>query len=461
MTNNPNVLFFFTDDQRFDTIQALGNEEIHTPNLDELVKSGTTFTHAHIPGGTVGAVCMPSRAMLHTGRTLFNLENNGSTIPENHSIFGETLRENGYETFGTGKWHNGKSTFNRSFNHGAEIFFGGMNDHWNVPAYHYDPTGKYASRKFINNWLYNNKVDHHDCDHISAGKHSSELFSECSIKWLQEYDSDNPFYMYISFMAPHDPRSMPDEFLNMYDPESITLPNNFMEEHRFDFGITEIRDELLTPYPRRKSEIKRHIAEYYGMISHLDNELGKVISVLKEKDLYDNTIIVFAGDNGLALGQHGLMGKQSCYEHSIRVPLIFSGPSIPVNKQCNSYAYLLDIFPTICDLLEIEAPDSVEGCSLLPAIQHDNKIRDYLYFGYGDCCRAIKNDRFKLIEYRTEELKETQLFDLINDPLEKINLSEDSTFHYIYSELTGKLLEFSKEWNDTKHPIGKDFWDKY
>ena len=107
----PNILFFFTDDQRFDTIRALGNSDVQTPTMDQLVAEGTTFTHAHIPGGTSGAICMPSRAMLHTGRTLFHLDGAGQGIPNDHVMLGEHLQANGYRTWGTGKWHNGPASF--------------------------------------------------------------------------------------------------------------------------------------------------------------------------------------------------------------------------------------------------------------------------------------------------------------------------------------------------------------
>ena len=139
----PNILFFFTDDQRFDTIRALGNPLVHTPAMDRLVARGVSFTQAHIPGGTSAAVCMPSRAMLHTGRTLFHLDGAGADIPPEHTLMGEYLRSHGYRTWGTGKWHNGVPSYARSFSDGAEIFFGGMDDHWNVPVFDYDPEGKY------------------------------------------------------------------------------------------------------------------------------------------------------------------------------------------------------------------------------------------------------------------------------------------------------------------------------
>ncbi|HRJ45448.1 MAG TPA: sulfatase-like hydrolase/transferase [Caldilineaceae bacterium] len=141
-TSRPNILIFFTDDQRFDTIRALGNDAIHTPNMDRLVARGTTFCKGYIPGGSSGAVCMPSRAMLMTGRYLYRLEGEGQGIPAEHLMLPEYLRGQGYTTFGTGKWHNGPAAFARCFSDGGEIFFGGMDDHWNVPACHFDPTGR-------------------------------------------------------------------------------------------------------------------------------------------------------------------------------------------------------------------------------------------------------------------------------------------------------------------------------
>ena len=141
----PNILFLFTDDQRFNTIGGLNNPNLITPAMDSLVKDGTSFTNAYIMGGSCPAVCMPSRAMLMTGRTLFNLDDLGQEIPMDHSIMPEIFRREGYTTFGTGKWHNGRAAYARSFTCGDVIFFGGMEDHWNVPAYDFDPSGIYPA----------------------------------------------------------------------------------------------------------------------------------------------------------------------------------------------------------------------------------------------------------------------------------------------------------------------------
>ena len=264
----PNILLFFADDQRFDTIRALGNPRIHTPNLDRLAARGCAFTHAHIPCGTHGAICMPSRAMLHTGRTLFHLHDSGSSIPAEHTMLGEALRERGYATWGAGKWHNGRESFNRSFDDGDEIYFGGMADHWNVPAYHYDASGKYDKRlPYIADppSFGNNEVAWRDCDHIHAGRHSSEILADAAVDYIERAGtSDSPFFAYVALLAPHDPRTMPQRFLEMYPAEDMPLPPNFLGGHPFDNGALRIRDELLARFPRAPEEIRRHQAEYYG-----------------------------------------------------------------------------------------------------------------------------------------------------------------------------------------------------
>lgn len=463
MNPKPNIIFFFTDDQRFDTIATLGNREIITPNIDRLVTRGTTFTHAHIPSGTSGAVCLPSRAMLNTGRTLFHLTDGGGTIAPTHTTLGQALREYGYQTFGTGKWHNGKEAFARSFSDGDEIFFGGMADHWNVPAYHYDASGQYTKfcRK-ISNPFYTKKVDHIDCDHITAGKHSTELIRDAAKTFLTRCDAEVPYYMYLSFLAPHDPRSMPEKYLAMYDPEMLTLPPNFMAEHPFDNGELIIRDEQLAPSPRTPSDTRQHLAEYYAMITHVDDVIGDVMKQVEQRGDLDNTIVVFAGDNGLALGQHGLFGKQSCYDHSIRVPLIFAGPGIPEDKRTDAFAYLLDIFPTLCDLTGCVIPTSVEGQSVVPAIQNpDNKGRNTLYFAYTGKHRAVRDRTHKLIEYVVEgKHTMTQLFDMINDPWELNNLADSPEHAAKLSELRTELLRLRDEWDDNaENTHSRTFWD--
>jgi arylsulfatase A-like enzyme len=459
-----NVLFLFADDMRYDTISALGNPEIKTPNLDALVRNGTSFVNAHIPGGSFAAVCMPSRAMLNTGRGLNHLVDLGATIPEEHTCLGEHLKANGFNTFGTGKWHNCYKSYGRSFTSGAEIFFGGMYDHWKVPVYNFDPTGEYPNVVHdVMNPGYDNLMVPRRCDHANLGVHSTDLFADAACDYIRSYDdTENPFYMYVAYMAPHDPRSMPQKYTDMYNLDEISLPPNFYKEHPFDFGVIDVRDERLLPYPRSEEDIKIQIRDYYAMITHLDDSIGRIIETLKESGMYEDTIILFSADNGLAVGQHGLLGKQSAYEHSIRVPFVISGPGVPKNETRDSYIYLMDIFPTLCDMVGIDIPESVEGISFKEAVSDKKSItRDYLYAGYADKVRSIKDYTYKLIEYKCVDLRKTQLFNLENDPWEMHDLSKQKEMQPTIQNLRSKLMEHVEIWDDMTSEEGKRFWTEY
>ena len=463
MEKKKNILFLFADDMKYSTIGALGNPEIKTPNLDELAKSGTSFTNAHIPGGSFAAVCMPSRAMLNTGRSLFHLNHFGEMIPEEHALLGETLLQNGYNCFGTGKWHNCTRSYARSFNDGAEIFFGGMYDHWKVPVYHFDEGGQYANRFHdVMNPAFDNVVVDRIYDHVNGGTHSTDLFADAACRYLEGYDSDKPFYMYVAYMAPHDPRSMPQEFVDMYDLDEISLPANFYREHPFDFGIKNVRDEALLPHPRDEHDVKIQIRDYYAMISHLDHTVGKIIETLKKTGMYDDTIILFSADNGLAVGEHGLLGKQSTYEHSIKVPFIISGPGIPENETRDGYIYLFDIFPTLCDLNDIPIPETVEGVSFRKMICDSSAhTREYLFSVFGDKVRSIKDYEYKLIEYKCGDMRRKQLFKISEDPLEMHDLFWCEESQPIVERLHRLLRQYAEDWDDLSSEEGQKFWLEY
>ena len=468
MQKKPNVLFIVTDDQRFDTIHALGNNEIITPNLDRLVNRGTSFVRAHIAGGTCGAVCMPSRAMVLLGRNPFHLEELGGNIPPEHKTLAETFKNNGYETIGLGKWHNGCPAYARSFSQGAKIFFGGMWDHWNVPTCRYDPTGKYDNViNFVVDFYSDNHPQEQHCDEFDPGKHSSTLLTDSAIELLKENaGKDKPFFMYLAYLAPHDPRTMPDEFRRMYDAEKIKLPPNFQEIIDTNYPLMVHRDEHLAAYPRKEDEIKCHIAEYFAMITHLDFEIGRLLDALHQSGEEDNTIIVFTGDNGLAVGQHGWLGKEDIYEHGVRIPLIMAGPGILKKARNDAYVYLYDIFPTLCEKVGIDIPSSVDGKSFAHLLdgQHGDNFRDELYLIFDKFVRGVKDDNYKLIEYRNgdnEEDKWTFLYDIKNDPWETYNLANDEKYAPKIQEMRQRLLKHRDDWEEQAHPWGKDFWQRF
>ncbi|MFC2077081.1 sulfatase-like hydrolase/transferase [candidate division KSB1 bacterium] len=449
----PNVLLIITDDQRFDTLHALGNQHIITPHMDSLVHNGTTFTNAYIMGGTSPAICAPSRAMMLTGRTLFHVDKQGYwqyDIEENNITLPETFKNLGYRTFGTGKWHNGQAAYARGFSDGNKIFFGGMSDHYRVPFCDFDPTGQYPKGEELS--AFRKRVDAGE-----KGTHSSELFSNAAIRFLREYESDDPFFMYVSYTAPHDPRIMPKKYRDMYDPDKVPFPENFLARHPFDNGNLDGRDEMLAPHPRTPETVREHIADYFAIITHLDSQIGRLLAALDETGKTNNTIIVFCGDNGLAVGHHGLMGKQSIYEHSVHVPLIMSGPGIPKGEQRDSFCYLLDLFPTLCDLTGSKTPGTVEGLSLLPVINNPrHKIRETLFFAYMDFQRGVRDERYKLMEYSVNGERTTQLFDLKSDPWEINNLSGNPDYAEQQMRLRTELLRRKDKLGD-----GNAFWKGY
>jgi arylsulfatase A-like enzyme len=410
----PNVLLLLADDMTYNAIRAVGNPDIRTPTLDSLLRQGTTFTRAAIMGGPMPAVCSPSRAMLLTGRPLYHLErpapNNPSQFPleGRYQLLPETFRRAGYATFTTGKHHNGKTELGLGYTQARSVFFGGMGDHVGLPLHDQNPAGAYPA----------------DAARPLA-RHSSEEFAAVTMEFIRQQPRDQPFFAYVPFTAPHDPRQPPAAYRALYDAAKLTLPANVRPDHPFDNGTRQIRDERLLPRPLDPAKLRNERADYYALITHLDAQIGQILATLRATGRAENTLVVFAADNGLALGQHGLLGKQNLYEHSIRVPMIWAGPGIPKGQKRPALVYLHDLYPTLCELAGIAPPASVESTSLVPALRRASAVvHPTQYFSYGGEQRALRDDRYKLIEYVVNGRRTTQLFDLTTDPLEQTNLAD-------------------------------------
>jgi arylsulfatase A-like enzyme len=437
--NAKNILIIYSDDQSYNTIAAWGNNVIQTPNLDKLAKGGLSFLQAHVMGGHQGAVCIPSRAMMLTGRYVNRLPSDGSVIPDSLISLPEVLSKRGYTTFHTGKWHSDKKSHNRMFKQGDNIFFGGMHfekegGQYQPTVYNYDPTGSYPASAMLKKDTF-----------------STTLYAETAIQFLNSPEAkEKPFLCYVAFTSPHDPRTPPEKYRSMYDPEEITLPPNFLPQHPFDNGDLKVRDEMLLSHPRSVQEVKKEIALYYGMVSEMDEQVGRILEALDKNGFRENTLIVFAGDNGLAVGQHGLLGKQSLYEHSIRVPMIMVGPGIPKNKRTNSFVYLSDIAPTIYDYLNITPPATTEAKSLMPIVQNSStQVRSAIYNVYGHWSRSIKtSDGYKLIVYNVNGDLYTQLFNLKKDPWEMNNLAVKKSYQKKIASLRELLKKEMKATHD-------------
>lgn len=455
---SPNILFLFTDDQRFDTIRALGNADIETPNIDRLVREGTAFTNAYIMGGTSPAVCSPSRAMLFSGRTIWNTPCQGEygfELPPEFVTLPEAFRGKGYATFATGKNEPGqKGHFARSFAYGENILFKGMTrTQYEMPLFDHQPDGDYLQRKAV----------------VKKGVHSAELYAESCVDFLESRaHAGGPFFAYVAFQTPHDPRESPPEFRERYKDAEMPLPANFLPEHPFNNGMLRIRDENLAPFPRTEEIVRKEIADYYACITHTDAQIGRILDALEITGQRGNTVIVFASDNGLAIGSHGLMGKQNVYEHSVRVPLIIAGPGIPKGETRSQLCYLYDIHPTLCEMAGVPVPETVQFRNLMPVLKDPHAIhREHLYFAFMSWQRAVTDGHHKLIEYCVGGKRTTQLFDLSEDPEETRNLSNVIEKEPVLSRLRKLLEEERVRLNDgnSASPFsdkqGKDFWSVY
>jgi arylsulfatase A-like enzyme len=411
--SRPSVLFIFADDMRADTIAALGNPIIQTPNLDRLVRGGVSFRRAYMQGGFNGATCVPSRAMLLSGQNLFHVDEKllrAETWPE---AFGRA----GYTTFVSGKWHNGDASLVRSFQIARSMFTGGMTNP--MEAKLRDVAGGKVGEP-----------------HLSP-KHACEAFADEAIAFLKALPSGPvsgsrvldsstphaPFFAYIPFDAPHDPHIVPQDFPIRYDPAKIPLPPNFLPQHPWDNGEMTVRDEALLPWPRPPEKVRVMISEYYRYISYLDSQIGRVLDALAATPYAEHTIVVFAADSGVARGSHGLIGKQNLYDFdSVRVPLIIGGAGLPANQRTDALCYLFDVLPTLGKLCGVEGPKASEGMEFTATLHEPARpAREHLIFAYKSVQRAICDTRWKLIRY--PQIDRTQLFDLESDPYEITNLA--------------------------------------
>ena len=395
----PNIVFIFADDQRADTIAALGNPVIRTPNLDRLVRRGVAFTRAYMQGGNSGATCVPSRAMLLSGRSLAQIDD----MLMKHETWPHAFGAAGYATFAAGKWHNGPPSIPKSFQQARALFVGGMADPMKAPVSDMLPTGKLTLAKI-------------------SPKHLCEEATDETLAFLRSQDGKKPFFSYLAFDGPHDPHIVPDGFPVKYAPASISLPPNFLPQHPFDNGEMVIRDEQLLRWPRPEAEVRVMLSDYYRYVSFLDVQVGRILDAVDASPYAANTIIVFSADSGVARGSHGLIGKQNLYEHSLRVPLIFAGPGIPADRRSEAMCYLFDVMPTLGKLCGVPAPKESQGREFAEVLADPAKPgRPFLMFGYKKVQKALSDGRWKLIRYPRVGL--TQLFDLQADPFETKDLS--------------------------------------
>jgi len=438
LTRRPNILLLVSDDQRPDTIAALGNPVIQTPNLDRLVREGVTFTRAVSPN----PLCVPARkeilsgcSGIRNGRVNFSQRFDPDQVP-----LPRLLQQAGYHTWYVGKWHTAGRPRDCGYEESLGLFSSG-----GKPVEATDHAGRPVTG--YRGWVFQTH-DGRLLPELGVGltPDISRRFADAAIE-LVERKPQRPFFLHVNFTAPHDPLLIPPGYEGKYDPALIPLPGNFLPQHPFDHGNLHGRDELLMAFPRTPEEVRSELAAYYAVISHMDQQIGRILQALDRTGQTAHTVVVFTSDQGLAIGSHGLRGKQNMYEHTVGVPLIFRGPGIPAGVRRNAQCYLRDLYPTFCELAGCKVPPVVQGKSLMPVIRGQvETLYPEVYCYFRDVQRMVRTNRWKLIWY--PKIGRRQLFDLENDPLELHDLATSRAHEKIMDQLEEKLRRWQQQVGD-------------
>ncbi|MDB4506734.1 sulfatase-like hydrolase/transferase [Akkermansiaceae bacterium] len=413
----PNFLFIIVDDQSpFDLKVYDPKSALETPNIDRLAREGLVFDGSYHMGSWKGAVCTCSRHMIMTGRTVWHLpgfktKDKGANVGQ-LKLVPPNLEKNslpavfnraGYDTMRTCKKGNS---------------YAGANKEFQIVK---DATKRGGDKKSGSHW---------------HGQQVIDYLGDREIKKTEE-----PFLIYFGFSHPHDERNGTPELLAKYgaknhrnknslpalDPKQPALPVNYLKKHPFSHGHPSLRDEVSVPgvwKNRDEATIRNEIGREFACSENIDIQIGRVLKKLEAMGELDNTYIIYTSDHGMAIGRHGLQGKQNLYEHTWRVPYIVKGPGVKKGR-VQGNIYLLDTLATLCDLADIEAPSSDEGTSFKPVLTGEKKIvRDTLFGAYAGGTkpgmRSVKKGDWKLVKFDVLDgkVRETQLFNLKDNPNE-------------------------------------------
>lgn len=410
--DRPNILFILVDDQSpFDLRIYNPKSALETPNIDRLAREGMVFDGAYHMGAFVGAVCTPSRHMIMSGRTVWHLPiapgalAKGLCPPElEQNTIPAVFNRAGYATMRTCKQGNSYEAANKLF------------------AVRHDATKRGGTPETGSAW------------------HADRV-----LEYLAQRESTKdtrPFLIYFGFSHPHDTRDGTPELLAKYgavnhtdennpppaNPKQPALPVNYLPAHPFPHGHPGLRDEVAVSgvWERRDERtIRNELGREFACGENIDIQIGRVLDRLRVMGELDNTYIIYTADHGIAVGRHGLQGKQNLYQHTWRVPFLVKGPGIKAGSRAEGNIYLLDVLATLCDLAGIAVPESNEGTSFRPVLEGKQAtIRDVLYGVYNGGTkpgmRSVKKGDWKLIQYDVLDgtVRETQLFHLQDNPEE-------------------------------------------
>lgn len=483
-SKRPNIIFMMSDDHAYQAISAYGYGLNSTPHIDELAASGVLFTRAFVSN----SICGPSRAVFLTGK---HSHKNG--FKDNHSRFNgdqqtvvKLLKQAGYQTAITGKWHLVSNP--QGF------------DYWNIlPG-----QGDYYNPRFIENGVQKNYTGY-----------VTNLTTDLALQWLDRRDTSRPFFLVCNQKAPHRNWMPEQKYLNLFDSTEFPVPANYFDDYAgrgraareqemevandmhpyYDLklgldlpaadrvglgaawqnifnrmsteekaGWTQAYGPVIDAYRARPPvgrdlailKYQRYMRDYMRCVQSVDDNVGRMMEYLRKQGLDQNTIVIYTSDQGFYLGEHGWFDKRFMYEESFRTPLIIRWPGVTdAGRKSASLVQNIDMAETLLDMAGLSIPSDMQGRSMVPVLNGKQRgnLHDGLYYHFYENQEhrvakhfGIRTDRYKLIYFY--ELGEWELYDLAKDPSEMSNVYDRSSYSGVRKRLRASLKGLVDQYDD-------------
>jgi arylsulfatase len=440
--SRPNILWYCTDQQRFDTVAALGYKHVHTPTVDQLVADGTAFTTTYCQS----PICTPSRSSFMTGMypsRVHNTRNGNDTFPNSPPLVSKLLADAGYDCGMIGKFHLTSSGYRTEPR---------LDDGYSFWKFSHAPRDDWETGHDYADWVKAKGGDlnamRDSVERVPAEMHQTTWATDMAIEFLGK-ERSGPWLLNVNIYDPHPPFIPPKEYADRFKADDMPGPW-FQEsdlEEQAKFKDIDFQGEVRSPEGHNAKDAQ---AKYYAMIALIDDQFGRLLQAIDDAGLTENTVVIYTSDHGESLGDHGLMFK-GCrfYEGLVRVPLIFRWPGhVKRNLQSDALVELLDVTATVVELAGLPQPDYMQGRSLLPILTgaaDPTQFRDSVRCEYFDALHSqftggtgafgtmYRRGQWKLVVYHGHGLGE--LYDLENDPREFNNLWDASGYATIKAEL--------------------------
>ncbi|WP_168122459.1 sulfatase-like hydrolase/transferase [Paenibacillus sp. HB172176] len=463
MKEKPNIVLIFTDQQRWDTLGAYGNETIHTPNLDRLANEGAVFENAITPY----PLCAPARACTMTGLTagktgVYN--NDSAPVVDRTESLAMRLRDQGYYTQAIGKMHftpHGQTYGMHALTLSEEMR--GVRMAATMEEVAFDDYDRFLIERGMWGWEKPPEIGYNELKPLVNGLpkecHITQWCGDRTVEWLErERPKDQPFFLWTSFVKPHAPFDCPQHLTGFYDPSMMPRPwrtgtegneeNPFLQESR-----DAMEEELYS-----EAAIAKNKAYYYANITFIDEQVGRIMQILKEQGLEEETLVVFTSDHGELLGDHRLWYKNFGYEGSVHIPMLAKWPGrIDPGTRCDEVASLLDLFPTFVKAAGGGLPEyAMPGVDLLDLLsgKEARQVVCSEYYAESHYLLHVRSREWKYLFYQNGGFE--SLFHLAEDPRELKDLAGDQRYAAVKEALRTAAEQWIRDYGNPEWALGDE-----